>query len=333
VVRRIADGFVDYDGYEPGGGLILVQERPHVARVQDELGRFAVWDPEANSPDHFLDDDLEGAGWIGPGVIGGLDLTRGRMVSYDIETRETVDDLAIPPNRSIAMWPSAGGTRFYSMLHSPGEVWTFDATTLKRIEPTIAVDGTPAWVSATSDGVRVVVTYWPESGTDPTTAVFDGETGDLIVGGLVGPRWNSVSLNGLLVAAEGGEITQYDLATLNPIAVLPGARGEVNSMQWSEDERVLLATANDQTVSVYDVATWTRIGDPIPADAPLIFLGHLRADGAAVMVTVSDGIEVWDIDPEHLASSACRMAGRNLSETEWETYLGSLGEYSNTCDF
>jgi WD40 repeat protein len=70
-----------------------------------------------------------------------------------------------------------------------------------------------------------------------------------------------------LVGAEGGAITQYDLLTLEPIAVLPGARGEVNSMQWSADERVLLATSNDQTISVYDVPTRTRIGDPLPADA------------------------------------------------------------------
>jgi hypothetical protein len=42
---------------------------------------------------------------------------------------------------------------------------------------------------------------------------------------------------------------------------------------------VLLATSNDQTVSIYDVATWTRIGDPIPTDAPFIFPGHLRPDG------------------------------------------------------
>jgi hypothetical protein len=164
------------------------------------------------------------------------------------------------------------------------------------------------------------------------TDVFDGETGELIIGGLVGPRWHSVSINGLLVGAEGGAITQYDLRTLEPIAVLPGARGEVNSLQWSDDERVLLAASNDQTVSVYDVATWTRIGDPIPSEAPFTFPGYLRPDGAAVTVTVRGGVEVWDIDPEHLLEAACRMAGRNLTETEWESYLGSLGEYRTTCD-
>ena len=34
----------------------------------------------------------------------------------------------------------------------------------------------------------------------------------------------------------------------------------------------------------------------------------------------------WDIDPEHQFEFACRIAGRDLSENEWRTYLGRLGE-------
>jgi DNA-binding SARP family transcriptional activator/WD40 repeat protein len=329
VTRRVADGYVDADGYEPGGGMVLVTERPALAAVQEDLGRVAVWDPEANRLGHFVDADVEGAGWVGPGLILALDIPKQEIVYYDTRSRRFVDGPEIPLEESVSTWPSAGGTRFYALL-TTGEVWTFDARTRELIGPTIRVDGIPRWVSATRDGARVVVTYDTEAG--PTTAVFDGETGEMIVGDLVGPSTNSVSLDGQLVGAEGGAITQYDLMTLRPIAELPGARGEVNSLQFSEDGRVLLATSNDQTVSIYDAAAWTRIGDPIPSNAPLIFPGHLRPDGGAVTVTVAEGVAVWDIDPDHLAEAACRVAGRDLTETEWETYLGSLGDYRQTCD-
>jgi WD40 repeat protein len=328
VTRRIADGFVDADGYEPGGDMVLVTERPDLATMQEDLGRVAVWDPDANRPDHFVEAELEGAGWVGPGLIIGFDVAKREIVYYDADSRHFVDGPELPLEAE-SIWPSAGGTRFYALLNS-GEVWTVDAVTRQRLEPTIRVDGVPKWVSAIKDGAQVVVTY--EGVAGPTTAVFDGQTGALIVGDLIGPSTNSVSLDGRLVAAEGGSITQYDLMTLKPMAELPGARGEVNSLQWSEDERVLLATSNDQTVSIYDVATWTRIGDPIPSNSPFIFPGHLRPDGATVLVTVAEGVAVWDIDPEHLAEAACRVAGRDLTETEWETYLGSLGEYRKTCD-
>jgi hypothetical protein len=54
-------------------------------------------------------------------------------------------------------------------------------------------------------------------------------------------------------------------------------------------------------------------------------LGSLRPDGRAVAVSVPTGVAVWDLDPDHLATAACRMAGRNLTATEWSTYLGDIG--------
>jgi hypothetical protein len=51
----------------------------------------------------------------------------------------------------------------------------------------------------------------------------------------------------------------------------------------------------------------------------------------AVAIGDGDGIAVWDLDPEYLAPAACRFAGRNLTATEWETYLAALGEYRPTC--
>lgn len=90
---------------------------------------------------------------------------------------------------------------------------------------------------------------------------------------------------------------------------------------------MLVATSNDQTVSLYDIATGTRIGDPIPTDAPFSYPGFVRPDGDAVAVTTRQGVAVWDIDPAHLAQAACRLAGRNLTPTEWATCLQDLGDH------
>jgi len=329
VTRRIAHGYLDADGYDPGGGMLLVQERPPIATHHTELGGFAVWDPFIDKPEHVVEHNYEGAGWVGPGTLMAFSLDDNRIIFYDTTAHEEVDGPEFDPNTVQSAWPSAGGARFYALVNT-GEVWTFDSRTLEETGPSIRVEGEPLWVSATRDGAQVVVTYRGEEGN--ATAVFDGTTGETLVGGLVGPRWTSVSPNGLLVGAAGGAITHYDLETLEPLAVLPGARGEVNSLQWSDDERILLAASNDQTVSIYDVASWTRIGDPIPADAPLGFKGHLHRDGKLVAVTVRDGVALWDIEPEHLVKAACQMAGRNLTKTEWETYLGTLGEYRETCE-
>ena len=53
------------------------------------------------------------------------------------------------------------------------------------------------------------------------------------------------------------------------------------------------------------------------------------------MLSVGGGIEtgaqLWDLDPEHWVTAACRMAGRNLTEQEWDSYIGDLATYGETC--
>jgi DNA-binding beta-propeller fold protein YncE len=118
---------------------------------------------------------------------------------------------------------------------------------------------------------------------------------------------------------------------MEPMVQVAGARGFVNTLQFSRDGSVLLATSLDQTVSVYDVASGTRLGDPIPVNAPFSYPAFLRPDGGAVAATLATGIAIWDLDPEHMVTAACQLAGRNVTATEWATYLSGLGEHRATC--
>ncbi len=40
---------------------------------------------------------------------------------------------------------------------------------------------------------------------------------------------------------------------------------------------------------------------------------------------------IWDLDPEHWATTACRVAGRNLTRAEWADNIGELAPYQATC--
>jgi hypothetical protein len=40
---------------------------------------------------------------------------------------------------------------------------------------------------------------------------------------------------------------------------------------------------------------------------------------------------IWNLDPTRWAEAACDLAGRNLTVDEWQTYIGDLAEYNNTC--
>jgi hypothetical protein len=69
----------------------------------------------------------------------------------------------------------------------------------------------------------------------------------------------------------------------------------------------------------------------IPTFSPFIGPGHLRPDGKEIAVNQREGVVLWDIDPAHLAEAACLVAGRNLTESEWNTYMADFREYRATC--
>ena len=39
----------------------------------------------------------------------------------------------------------------------------------------------------------------------------------------------------------------------------------------------------------------------------------------------------WDLNPDHWRTTACAVAGRNLTSAEWAQYLPSGEPYSATC--
>jgi hypothetical protein len=61
--------------------------------------------------------------------------------------------------------------------------------------------------------------------------------------------------------------------------------------------------------------------------------GYIRPDGLEVALSMPEGVVVWDIDPDHQAGFACRIAGRDLTEAEWRTYLGDLSGPQSTCGY
>ena len=95
--------------------------------------------------------------------------------------------------------------------------------------------------------------------------------------------------------------------------------------QFSDDGRTVMATSNDQTVSLYDLASGIRLGDPIPIESPLSYGGFLRPDGLQVAVTARGGVVTWNLESETLLDAACRLAGRNLTATEWSAYMSGFG--------
>ena len=84
---------------------------------------------------------------------------------------------------------------------------------------------------------------------------------------------------------------------------------------------------------IYDVATRTLLGEPIVHESgPDLGWGAIRPDGCSrSAVDTADGIVVWDLDPAHWVEAVCESAGRNLTQAEWDEYVGDLATSRSTC--
>ena len=81
---------------------------------------------------------------------------------------------------------------------------------------------------------------------------------------------------------------------------------------------------------MYETDGWARVGI-IPSHAPQdLTEGFLRPDGLAVAVNGEYGVVEWTLDPATLAKAACGLAGRNMTRTEWATYMPEES-YRATC--
>ena len=100
-------------------------------------------------------------------------------------------------------------------------------------------------------------------------------------------------------------------------------------MRFSGDGGLLAARGNDNTVALYDVASQQRIGDPItiPQDATI----DVNPAGTELSIAAPDGIVIWSLDRATWIDAACRIADRNLTEAERDTYLSGLGGEAATC--
>ena len=146
--------------------------------------------------------------------------------------------------------------------------------------------------------------------------------------------WNSrVSSAGVGIGSKfDGTLQLFDPSTLTAVGELAGSRGAAQDMQFSADGSLLLVKGGDRRVTLHDIASRTQLGDPILIDPAAFNDVSLRPDGKEMAIPNGHtGITLWDLDPAHWADAACSIAGRNLTQREWDTYLAQFGPYHASC--
>lgn len=259
----------------------------------------------------------------------------GTVGRYDLDRAEPIGP-AVDPGFGFGTAWSNGQSAI--VMGPAGFLRRIDLATGRQETLTIGVGG-DAFIEAvafphdrSSDWFYAVVhSVQYEDVNTVTIQRLDLGSGELLAVSEPGYSAVAAAREAVVAARIDGVPVELDLLSLDPVgAAFPGANGLVDSLDIDASGRLLQVTAGE-SVRFYDIASRTPLGDPITTSDRWFAPAVLSEDGAASAIVATEGIVVWDLDPDRWADAACAVAGRSLTRAEWDQYIGNLAPYEPTC--
>ena len=220
---------------------------------------------------------------LGPPVLGPLDIT---------------DVAASPDGRFFAIGRLNG---FIDLYTTSGDL----VANLSMVDegplegaipgPNFSDDG--RWLSA-NDAISGSSALW----STETLERIDAPPGGRMIG-----KW--------YLMRSGADVTLHDQETFEPGGdPLIGARSTSYYATDVVDNRWIASPQRD-VVRVWDVESGQQIGRELPYHSNRV---EFTGDGSILAVGTEDRVTLWNFDTDTWAGIACELAGRNMTQGEWD---------------
>ncbi len=175
--------------------------------------------------------------------------------------------------------------------------------------------------------------------SDGTVILWDVASGESLGQPLVGHTEEvfevAFSPDGKLLASASNDqtIRLWDVASGQPLSyLLTGHTLGVKTVAFSPDGQTLASGSDDADILLWDVTTGQPRGRPLTGHMAPVMSVAFSPDGQ-ILASASDDqtVRLWDLSFESWETRACRRANRNLTQSEWDQFIGSTIPYRLTC--
>jgi DNA-binding SARP family transcriptional activator/WD40 repeat protein len=136
----------------------------------------------------------------------------------------------------------------------------------------------------------------------------------------------------LLVTSREGWVRPWSTETWKPVSGELGSHaGDLTSASMSPDGRTIATGSMHGTIRLWDVRTARPLGAPLPGIQNRAVVPEFTPDGSHLFAFTGTGRAFrWDVRPSRWAERACMVAGRPLTQTEWQQALPGH-DYAPAC--
>jgi len=136
----------------------------------------------------------------------------------------------------------------------------------------------------------------------------------------------------LAIGDEVGLVRVYNLEDGTYFEDLIGATARINDIEFSIDDKLLAAASWDGTIRMW-------VMDNLD-DLPIVMSdagGHVwdisfSEDGEYLISgTGKNEVKLWPTNPKTIADKICEILSRNMTQKEWERYVGNGVDFRITC--
>lgn len=259
------------------------------------------------------------------------------QVSNTFAYTDTINDLAFGPNNTLITGDASGQV----------VLWDWSARTVKAVQTVAAGQVYRVVLSARgqwwatggckspnnalrgSSCGRSEVRLWNVDTLQPLTQI------DPLVPGKSGAV-SALAFDGvdgtLAVGTQDGSVMIWDLQAHAERAQLNPLDGEITALAFSPDRKDLaVATLRTHNIVLYDLSNNQPIGAEFGEHRGRIDVLFYADDGLSLYSAAVDGFAMrWDLDDRRWHAQLCRVANRNLTQQEYDFYVGDV-IYRKTC--